>query len=263
MSHIQVKYYGKKFANVPWYPTNSYVNTRIYYIYGGTGFYNGNNGTVRLKPGFVYFIPYLSKPNYLEQDDSDPIHHIAIDCDIFPVPLSDSFKEINVAEDPLLSEYVKLMELFYPEEPTALDLRSTRSSDTNPRIHSMVSLIKAYVTYILDTYSIALCPDSRVNDTIRYISENCSGKISVSELSAKLGLDEHYFVTMFRKNVGLTPYQYYIQCRVELADRMMTEGMSITQVSEELGFNDLASFSNAYKKVKGYSPRKYYENGDN
>jgi AraC-like DNA-binding protein len=67
-----------------------------------------------------------------------------------------------------------------------------------------------------------------------------------------------HFVRSFKKAFGETPHQYLLRRRIERAKELLrSTGLSVTEVSLEVGFRSLGSFSTAFRALVGESPRDY------
>ena len=67
-----------------------------------------------------------------------------------------------------------------------------------------------------------------------------------------------HFLRLFRQAYGETPGRYLAQARLERARRLLeaTE-RSVTEVCFEVGYESLASFSNAFHRHVGAPPQRY------
>jgi AraC-like DNA-binding protein len=80
-------------------------------------------------------------------------------------------------------------------------------------------------------------------------------KISVAEMARAATLSEYYFLKLFKKAFGQTPYQYMLQKRLlYAAELLQTTGAGIEAVAYEAGFTSIYVFSHAFKARFGYSP---------
>lgn len=67
-----------------------------------------------------------------------------------------------------------------------------------------------------------------------------------------------YLIYTFKKNYGITPYQYLCQKRVEAAISLLKDTqLPIKGIAEKLYFANASSFSKAFKKYVGISPNEY------
>jgi AraC-like DNA-binding protein len=47
------------------------------------------------------------------------------------------------------------------------------------------------------------------------------------------------------------------EIRERLAEEMLTEGLTVAQAAERLGYQEVSSFSHAFRRWKGMGPRAY------
>lgn len=95
-------------------------------------------------------------------------------------------------------------------------------------------------------------------NTLLYINEHCTENISMKDLALHTGMSEKYFISKFNYNAGISPKQYQIKCRMQLAANMLiNSSCTIAQISEYIGYPDQYSFSKAFHKYFGESPSSF------
>jgi AraC family transcriptional regulator len=95
----------------------------------------------------------------------------------------------------------------------------------------------------------------RVGD---YIEENLAETVRLSTLAALVGLSPYHFVRAFRQSFGVPPHRYHVQRRIEHAKMLLkAPENSITAVALAVGFAETSSFSTAFRKLTGISPREF------
>ena len=68
-------------------------------------------------------------------------------------------------------------------------------------------------------------------------------------------MNSFYFLRQFRKAFGITPHQFLIERRLQVANRLLrTTGMSVTEICDDVGFDDLSSFGKLFRRRYGLSP---------
>ncbi|MBQ8525301.1 MAG: helix-turn-helix domain-containing protein [Clostridia bacterium] len=97
----------------------------------------------------------------------------------------------------------------------------------------------------------------KIMPVVEYIDENYSEHITLKELSRVMNLNEYYFCRMFKKATGATVTDYLNFVRVSKAEKMLKSGMSISEVSYNVGFSSLSYFNRIFKKYKFCSPSSY------
>jgi AraC-like DNA-binding protein len=90
-----------------------------------------------------------------------------------------------------------------------------------------------------------------------YIHAHAADPISLSELAARLGIGLRALQLAFRREVGCSPREYLMTCRLEVArSRLLSdeEGATVTQIALECGFSDMTVFSRKYREQFGEKP---------
>lgn len=88
----------------------------------------------------------------------------------------------------------------------------------------------------------------------KYIEENYMKDIGLEDIASAVGFDKSYIGRIFKKSEGKTIMNYVLEYRIEKANSLIKKGMSVSEVSYAVGFNDPAYFSKCFKKVTGTSP---------
>lgn len=88
-----------------------------------------------------------------------------------------------------------------------------------------------------------------------YLCEHATLPISRWQVAEEVHTSEDYLTRVFKKELGLSPWDYLNRYRVWLAGSLLRNtGMTVNEVSVATGFQDQAYFCRVFKKVKGYSP---------
>jgi AraC family transcriptional regulator len=79
--------------------------------------------------------------------------------------------------------------------------------------------------------------------------------ITIRELSRKVGTNECYLKKGFKAIFGTTIFDFYQNERMQYARYLLYEkGLTVTQVSDTLGYSSISHFSTAFKKHTGIKP---------
>jgi AraC family transcriptional regulator len=72
-------------------------------------------------------------------------------------------------------------------------------------------------------------------------------------------LSTYHFARLFKHSVGLSPYQYVLQNRVERAKKLIgiLANPRLTEIGLQVGFYDQAHFTKAFKQIVGVSPKAF------
>ena len=99
---------------------------------------------------------------------------------------------------------------------------------------------------------------NRVLRLIGLLEEEVSNPFDSAVLSEKMGLSYKYLNELFQRETGMTLHRYHTCLRMNEAARLLREtSLSVTEISERLGFVNLFYFSSVFKKTNGVSPRQY------
>ncbi len=70
-----------------------------------------------------------------------------------------------------------------------------------------------------------------------------------------VGLSESWFGTVFRQTTGMTPLQWQLSRRIEMARTLLVQtGMSIADISAQLGFSDQAHLTKVFRRMTAETP---------
>ena len=94
---------------------------------------------------------------------------------------------------------------------------------------------------------------------VRIIESHPTVKLNVPLIARKTGMSPRNLTLRFKKETGLTMFEYMREVRVNMAKSMLTTlpRMPFKAISENLGFHDEFHFSKTFKKSMGVSPRNY------
>jgi len=94
-----------------------------------------------------------------------------------------------------------------------------------------------------------------IEEVLRYINGNLDKDLSIQTLSEQFFLSRSYLMHCFREETGYTIHNYILQKRLLYASDLIQTGVPITEACYRCGFQDYSTFSRAYRKLFGTSPR--------
>jgi AraC-like DNA-binding protein len=81
---------------------------------------------------------------------------------------------------------------------------------------------------------------------------------SIADVARDLAISPFHFIRQFEAAFGVTPHQFRIQTRLDLAKHLLALGQhSVTDVCMEVGFSSLGSFSAMFTRRVGEAPSAY------
>ncbi|MFY7665853.1 helix-turn-helix domain-containing protein [Flavobacterium sp.] len=88
-----------------------------------------------------------------------------------------------------------------------------------------------------------------------YIEQNYTKIKTIEEVARHCELSEFQFFRLFRVVFNCSPYDFISCLKLEFSKKLITSGkFSLSEIALLAGFNDLSSFSRAFKKHYGFSP---------
>lgn len=98
-----------------------------------------------------------------------------------------------------------------------------------------------------------LTPDS-IKKAITYLREHLSSPIDLDTLAAHVGLSKYHLSRQFRLYTGSTVIKMLNLMRCTQAQRLIAEGMRVSDAAHTCGFENLSYFSRTYRKIFGHTP---------
>ncbi|WP_160679814.1 AraC family transcriptional regulator [Clostridium sp. C8-1-8] len=126
-----------------------------------------------------------------------------------------------------------------------------------------------FLNSILTLINSAIASDSSAkktfpNDTVllicEYIKQNAVNNFSLDTLAQSFYLSKYHLIRMFKKEMGVTPYQYYIQAKMGIIRRQIFNGRSETDLAIDLNLSDSSHLCKIFKRQMGISIQDYKKN---
>jgi AraC-like DNA-binding protein len=83
---------------------------------------------------------------------------------------------------------------------------------------------------------------------------NIYGAINLSHISEQIGISASKLNGVFKTYTSMTPYQYYINIKIDKAQSLLEEDISVKETAYRMGFDDQYHFSRLFKNKTGVSP---------
>jgi AraC-like DNA-binding protein len=100
--------------------------------------------------------------------------------------------------------------------------------------------------------------DPQIGGALRLMHEDAARKWTVDDLATAVGMSRSSFAEKFKSAVGSTPLDYLMRWRMHAAGRELREtDRTVHAIAGSWGYGSESSFSNAFKRVMGASPRAY------
>lgn len=250
---------------------------RIYYIDAGKGSISTETGSWVLEPGYMYLIPAFTLCNlqcsgilgqYFIHFFEDAVNGISLfhnNRTIFKIMASDldiaNFKrllainpdrKINRSDNPQVYE----KSIYYKEYE---ELNNRQSYELFLETQGiLLQLISKFIGPGQLKQSDTTGIPSKVVDLLGFIQLNLGQPLTVKQLAKMVNQHPDYLSRLFLKLTGERPLSYIHTKRIERAQYLMvTTQMSLSQIAEATGFDNLPHFSRVFKKKTSLTPGQY------
>lgn len=100
--------------------------------------------------------------------------------------------------------------------------------------------------------------DLVIVDQVReYLQTRFSEHVRLTTLAEICGIGSFQLIRIFRRVVGVPPYAYLVQLRVNRAQTMLCQGAAVADVAYACGFSDQSHLTRTFKKAIGVPPGRY------
>ena len=209
----------------------------IHFVVSGFGIFRINGNEYKIRPGEMFIIPPYVE-TYYEADKNNPWNYIWIGFTTsshLPDSLPHTLKLPEAAE-------------VFNAMKNCEDFTEGRSAFLSARLWDLFALILGRSNSRNDYVKAAL-------DCIH--SEYMTG-ITVEEIANRLNIERTYFYTLFKKKVGISPKQYLLNHRMNIAATLIKDqSISVSIAGYSVGYTDIFTFSKMFKKHFGLSPKQY------
>jgi AraC family transcriptional regulator len=115
---------------------------------------------------------------------------------------------------------------------------------------------------------------SQLQRVIDYMQANLTQDLSILDLATLTGMSESHFSRSFKRSVGISPYRYLMQQRVERAKQLLKQqsmalakplpaqkppgtGIAISTIALDCGFANQTHLTKVFRQMTGMTPKAY------
>jgi len=219
--------------------------SRLYYVVRGEVCYEIPDdrprvpgGECRMKPGYLYALPSTLPYHVWREEDADfAVTYLHVEFSQYRV---NGLIELPVPEGTCLYDFVHALQKAIREE----------------RVELVEQLAEAFPCFLKNQEGFT--PNSEMLTQVqRHILNHLSEELTIEELSQLFSYHPNYFIRLFRRETGYTPYQYIVQTRMQYAVTQLNKGLPNEEVCYSCGYTDSSTFTRAFRKYYGVAPQKY------
>ena len=217
----------------------------LLYTVKGTEIYSFNEKTIHACPDSVLVIP-SNEAYRIDLDDKQSI------VTVIDFELSDEaeFRPFCIK----LGENNSIKNLFE-------SAKSLWNSTSKSRIPQLKAVFYQIITQLINhentyTYSGNF---KKIEKAVEHLHSHLTEhELCVEGLAEISGMSKRYFEKLFSAEFGMSPRDYIISKKTELAKELLqSEKYSVTDVAISLGYSDIYQFSKMFKLKTGCNPSEY------
>lgn len=100
--------------------------------------------------------------------------------------------------------------------------------------------------------------EQRIKDVLSFIHDNYSNKITLQDIADAVFVSKGECCRFFKKSLKMSPYDYLINYRINESMKLLKNtALSILDISENVGFNNVSHYIQIFKKKTGQTPHEY------
>lgn len=260
---------GSKHSRFIKYPIHIHPWVEINYMYSGSCIQKINGLEVPLKKGQTLILNQNTLHDIPVLGKNDILLNIVLPLNYLTISFFNKISTKNIISEFLFDSITKDLEhskyiLFSTQDSRRLPIYideffceyiepSTCSKDI---LNSLVSLI------ITELINHAPINDTHKNQQyvlpiLKYIEENYNS-ISLKQTAHNFGLNPDYLSKILKKKTGSSFQEILIQQRIIVAKNLLSQSsLSISEVSQEVGYENITFFYKKFKEHTGQSPLSY------
>jgi len=97
-----------------------------------------------------------------------------------------------------------------------------------------------------------------IQRVVDYINDNYMKKLTLENISEYVYLNKTYLSQLFTKQMNISLVNYIEKVRIQRAKSLLaTTNLSVSQISEDIGYSSQSYFTKVFKKATGVGPLKY------
>lgn len=89
---------------------------------------------------------------------------------------------------------------------------------------------------------------------------NLENVLKLDDICKELEISKFQFIRLFKANTGISPYQYFLNVKVEHAKQLIEKNKDIYSAVAEYGFVDLTHLNKNFKNIYGITAFEYMSN---
>jgi AraC family transcriptional regulator len=101
-------------------------------------------------------------------------------------------------------------------------------------------------------------PKRKLQQAIAYIHDHLAENLTIEAIANELEMSQYYFSRLFKQAIGVSPYRYVLEQRIEVAKQFLKKTpLPISTISERVGFANQNQLTIQFRNLTGITPSNY------
>ncbi len=102
---------------------------------------------------------------------------------------------------------------------------------------------------------------NKISEVISFLNKNLHNKLTLDLICEEINVSKYYLCKIFKNTVGMTIFKYVEYLRISRSKELLIKtDLSISDISQKVGFESFAYFSKVFKKHEKCTPSRYRKN---
>jgi AraC family transcriptional regulator len=98
----------------------------------------------------------------------------------------------------------------------------------------------------------------KLQQAIAYIHDHLAEDLTITAIADELAMSQYYFSRLFKQSIGVSPYRYVIEQRIEAAKHLLKKtSLPISEIAERVGFANQNQLTIQFRNFMGTTPSNY------
>ena len=226
----------------------------LFYTFRGAGLIEQDGNHVVLETGQALLLNCRTAQSYCTAPGQSCWHHYWVHLDGAGVAAMEPLLLPDKKLTPVQLTGVRMQELF------ELVLEQMELGTVDSMVQTGLALHEMLALCAQSLFAQAEMTTNRqlILQAAETLRKNYRQELSLADLLSSAHMSKSYFLRLFRRYMGTTPYNYLVNFRITQAKELLVlTDHSISEIAQEAGFGDASNFSTRFAKATGQSPMQY------
>lgn len=226
----------------------------LFYTLRGAGLIEQNGSRVVLRAGQALLLNCRTAQSYCTAPGQSCWHHYWIHLDGAGVAAMEPLLIPDKKLTPVQLTGGKMQEWF------GAVLQQMEQGTVDSMVQVGLALHQLLALCALSLFAQAEATSTRqvILQTAETLRQNYRQELCLTDLLEQAHMSKSYFLRLFRRYMGTTPYNYLVNYRITQAKELLVlTDHSISDIAHEVGFGDASNFSTRFANATGQSPLQY------